>query len=200
MSEKTFEQILAEAIGKEIRAAYRAIQSENKVHDGVADIYSIIPGTIPNDYGYLSYIGRNTGPLLLDYSGVRFFLYPSQTFHLPFRGGNLRLVSGFLNPQQVFLANTPTFNSQQDIASSATGDSITPSDTAFEQLPNHPAKGFVLQASNANTGTITITGSNLTGGIVLSAGQSYESQLGNTNLFYAMASASGQTLDMIVEG
>ena len=200
MSEKTFEQILAEAIGTEIRAAYKAIQSENKIHDGVADIYSLIPGSVPNEYGYLNYIGKNTGPLTFDYSGLAFSLYPSQTFRLPFRGGNLRVTGGTLNPQQVFLANTPTFNSQQDIASSATGDSITPSDTAFEQLPNHPAKGFVLQASNANTGTITITGSNLTGGIVLSAGQSYESKLGNTNLLYAMASTSGQTLDMIVEG
>ena len=49
MSEKTFEQILAEAIGTEIRAAYKAIQSENKVHDGVADIYSLIPGSVPNE-------------------------------------------------------------------------------------------------------------------------------------------------------
>ena len=117
MSEKTFEQILAEAIGTEIRAAYKAIQSENKIHDGVADIYSLIPGSVPNEYGYLNYIGKNTGPLTFDYSGLAFSLYPSQTFRLPFRGGNLRVTGGTLNPQQVFLANTPTFNSQQDIAS-----------------------------------------------------------------------------------
>ena len=46
--------------------------SENKVHDGVADIYSLIPGSVPNEYGYLNYIGKNTGPLTFDYSGLAF--------------------------------------------------------------------------------------------------------------------------------
>jgi hypothetical protein len=115
---------------------------------------------------------------------------------LPMRGGYIQIMDGTLLDNMIYatmnrvIQEMPTTSSQWETYDATI--STTP-----VQLDNIPCQEVLFQASPANTGTITISSSNNpTIGMVLSADATQNVEIGNVNAFYAVASASGQVLNI----
>lgn len=189
-----YEQMLARIMADAVASALKAVQTEQEQENffDLADAN----GTLPREYGYLSYSGYNNGPITLSISGYLMTLVYGSEIRLPMRGGYIQIVEGTLLDNMIYatmnrvIQEMPTTSSNWETYDATIG-------TTPIQLENIPCQEVLFQASPANTGTITISSSNNpTIGMVLSAGATQNVEIGNVNAFYAVASASGQVLNI----
>ena len=196
MSEKTFEQTITESMHVAVRSALKAFhEDKNKQTETFLDL-AYADGIIPEGLRYLGYMGRNNGPVLISFSGYRVWLTQGMEIRIPLTGSTYTIESGSITSGMIYLTEERVLESELNISShwdtfqETIGTSVT-------QLPNQPAREVTLEADSTNSGTITLVSkSNQSHGLVLSAGQSRALTVGNLSLIWAVASASGQLLNI----